>query len=124
MQIKMRMGRQAVAELYSKKNAGGSRVGHWPIRMWHTKVHRKHSQKIFCPHAALMYLLLSWYVSNQDTVSFLSVAIIGLPTFHSILTWILKRLQFYSVASFSLQFKKKITEVQTNTAESEKHSEV
>lgn len=55
-----------------------------------------------------MYLLPSWYISNQDTVSFLAIAIIGLPTFLSILTWILKRLQFYSIASFSLQLKKKL----------------
>lgn len=67
----------------------------------------KHFQKVFYPYTALMYPLLSWYINNQDTVSFLSTALIELHTFHSILTWILKKLQFYFIASFMIQFKKK-----------------
>lgn len=54
-----------------------------------------------------MYPLISWYIINQATVSFLSVALIELHTFHSMLTWILKKLQFYLVASSSPQLKKK-----------------
>jgi len=51
-----------------------------------TKVYKKHFQKVFYPHVALMYLLLSWYISNKDTVSVLSIALIELHTFHDILT--------------------------------------
>ena len=69
-----------------------------------------------------MYPLLSCYISYQDTVSFLSIALIELHTFHSVVTWILKKLQFYFVASFSPQLKKNQLEIHTNTAESEKHS--
>lgn len=71
---------------------------------------------------ALMYHILSWHISNQDTVSFLSTVLAELHIIHSMLTWILKKLQVYLVASFSPPLKKNLLEMHTNTAEWEKNS--